>query len=47
MAKANSKMFRGTFGLIIFMAFWVSFVTAAEGKKTLPGRNDTKGRQIK
>lgn len=46
MAGANSNMFRGTVVLIIFMVFWVSLVTAAEGKKTLPGRNDTKGKQI-
>lgn len=46
MARANSNMFRGTVVLIIFMVFWVSLVTAAEGKKTLPGRNDTKGKQI-
>ena len=46
MARANSKMFRGTVVLIIFMVFWVSLVTAAEGEKTLPGRNKTKGKQM-
>ena len=45
MARANSKMFHVTFVLIIIMVFWVSLVTAAEGKKTLPGRNDAKGKQ--
>lgn len=48
MARANSKMVRVTYVLIIFMVFWVSLVTvtAAEGKKTLPGRNETKGKQM-
>lgn len=46
MARANSKMFRVTVVLIIFMVFWVSLVTAAEGKKTPPGRNETKGKQM-
>ena len=46
MARANSKMFHVTFVLIIIMVFWVSLVTAAEGKKTLPGRNETKGKQM-
>ena len=47
MARANSKVFRGTVVFdMIFMVFWVSLVIAAEGKKTLPGRNETKGKQM-
>ena len=47
MARANSKVFRGTVVFnMIFMVFWVSLVTAAEGKKTRPCRNETKGKQM-
>ena len=46
MAKENSQTFCGIVVLMIFMVFWVSFVTAAKAEKPVPGRNDTKGKQI-
>jgi len=47
MARANSKMFRGTVVFnMIFMVFWISLVAAAQGEKTPPGRNRTKGKQM-